>query len=78
MTTVATKITTEWLSLDEAERLEVLSKLAVAAGMNSVSEAVENAIAERRLDALENGHDKGLTEEEVFGNYPQSRCSLPI
>ena len=66
MTALAEKITDQFSTLEEEEKLEVMSRMALSVGLSNLHDGIEDIIAERRADDLENGRDKGMTEEEFF------------
>ena len=69
MTVLAEKVISDCFALKDEEQLEVISRVAIQNEWKELHEMVEDLIAARTADGLENGTIKGMSKEEVFGKY---------
>ena len=69
MTALAEKIISDCFTLGDEEQLEIISRVAIENGWNELHEIVEDLIAAKIADSLENGTQNGMSKEDVFSKY---------
>ena len=69
MTPLAEKVISDCATLKDEEQLEVISRVVIRNGWKGLHKMVEDLIATKTADELENGTVKGISKKKVFAKY---------